>query len=78
MAIRAAEMMRMRDQLVQLYVNHTGKSKDEIERAIDRDNFMSPQQAVKFGLIDRVLLPKRHANNHNNHPNNGNANEEKQ
>ena len=61
MAIRAAELMRMRDQIVGLYVAHTGKTRQEIERAIDRDNFMTPQQAVQFGLIDRVLVPK--ANN---------------
>lgn len=58
MAIRAAEMMRMRDQLVGLYVLHTGKTKEEIEKAIDRDNFMTPEQAMQFGLIDKVMIPK--------------------
>ena len=51
-------MVRMRDQLVGLYVLHTGKTREEIEKALDRDNFMTPEQAVKFGLIDRVLQPK--------------------
>lgn len=51
-------MLRIRDQIISLYQSHTGKPKDELERAIDRDNYMSPQQAVAFGLIDRVIQRK--------------------
>jgi ATP-dependent Clp protease protease subunit len=47
--------MRIRDQVVGLYMQHTGKEREELERALDRDNYMTPQQAVAFGLIDRVI-----------------------
>ena len=37
-----------------LYVKHTGQDYDTIERALDRDNFMSAEQAKEFGLVDHV------------------------
>ncbi len=53
--IQAEEIMKTKDQLVDLYVEKTKKSKKEIEKALDRDTWMSADEAKKFGLIDRVV-----------------------
>lgn len=45
----------MRDRINQLYVNHTGQDHKTIENALDRDKFMSPEEAQAFGLIDKVI-----------------------
>lgn len=47
--------MKLKKQINQLYVKHTGLDLATIERSIERDNFMSPEEARKFGLIDKVL-----------------------
>ena len=53
--IQAREILRLRQRLNEIYVNHTGKSLDEIEKAMDRDNFMTADEAKEFGLIDEVM-----------------------
>lgn len=53
--IHAREILALRDRLNKLYVKHTKKELSVIERAVDRDNFMSPVEAVEFGLIDKVI-----------------------
>jgi ATP-dependent Clp protease, protease subunit len=52
--IQAKEILRIRARLNQLYVKHTGKAIEEIERAMERDNFMTADEAKAFGLIDEV------------------------
>ena len=47
--------MAMRKRLNQKYVNHTGQKISVIEKAMDRDNFMTPEEAKKFGLIDHII-----------------------
>jgi ATP-dependent Clp protease protease subunit len=54
-AIQAREILRTRERLNNLYVHHTGQPLDEIERVMDRDTFMDVEQAVAFGVIDKVL-----------------------
>ena len=56
--IQAKEILRIREILNQLMVKHTGKDLATIEKAVDRDNFMSAEEAKKFGLIDDIM-PKR-------------------
>lgn len=56
--IQAKEILRIREILNQLMVKHTGNDLATIEKAVDRDNFMSALEAKKFGLIDDVM-PKR-------------------
>ncbi len=51
----AAQIMRIRDNLVKMYSMMTGQTLDQIVRDLDRDNFMSTQEAADYGLIDRVL-----------------------
>ncbi len=54
--IHAKEILRMRSDLNQLLSQHTGKSVKKIEQDTERDNFMSAKEAVKYGLIDKVLV----------------------
>jgi ATP-dependent Clp protease protease subunit len=56
LAIQAEEMLRIRDVLNGIFSEHTGKSREELERDTDRDNFMSAIQAKEYGLIDDVKL----------------------
>jgi len=53
--IQAKEILRTREILNGIYVKHTGQKLEIIEKAMDRDNFMSVQEAQKFGLIDAVM-----------------------
>lgn len=60
--LRAAEMQKVKHRLNNLYVQHTGRNYQEIEKALDRDNFMSALEAKKFGLIDQVIESKKTSN----------------
>lgn len=53
--IHAEEIRKMRNTLYEVYVKHTGRDIKEIEHALERDNFMSAEQARDFGLIDHVV-----------------------
>ena len=53
--IQAQEILRLRERLNQIYVEHTGQKLADVEKAMDRDNFMSAEEAKKFGLIDEVV-----------------------
>jgi ATP-dependent Clp protease protease subunit len=53
--IQAREILRIRGIMNDLYVKHTGKDIDTIERAMERDKFMSAAEAKDFGLVDEVV-----------------------
>eukprot|EP00096_Caligus_rogercresseyi_P009026 TRINITY_DN2991_c0_g1_i1.p1 TRINITY_DN2991_c0_g1~~TRINITY_DN2991_c0_g1_i1.p1 ORF type:complete len:231 (-),score=71.55 TRINITY_DN2991_c0_g1_i1:133-825(-) len=53
--IQAEEILNLRSRLNNIYVKHTGQPLETIEQSMDRDNFMSAEEAFKFGLIDKVL-----------------------
>lgn len=53
--IHAREILKTRARLNEIYVKHTGRKVDEIETGMERDNFMVPEEAKKFGLIDEVV-----------------------
>ncbi len=55
MEIRVKEILKNRSTLNKIYANATGKNIQTIEKAMDRDNFMSPEEAKEFGLIDKVV-----------------------
>lgn len=55
---QAREILRTRANLNQLYVHHTGRELEEIERVMDRDTFMDVTQAVEFGVIDEILAKR--------------------
>ena len=56
--IQANEILKMKKSLNNLYVKHTGQKLSVIEKAMDRDNFMSPEEALKFGLIDQIVTSR--------------------
>jgi len=51
----AREIIRLKRQLNEIYQKHTGRTVEEIERDTDRDNFMSPEEAKAYGLIDEIV-----------------------
>lgn len=51
----AKDIMETKRRLNEIYVEHTGQDYDTIERTLDRDHFMTPDEASEFGLIDKVL-----------------------
>ena len=53
--IHANEVLSLKKRLNQIYSKHTGKSEDEIKVALERDNFMTSENAKEFGLIDQVV-----------------------
>jgi ATP-dependent Clp protease protease subunit len=52
--IHAKEVEGLKRRLNQIYEKHTGRTYEEIERALERDNFLSPEEAKTFGLIDSI------------------------
>jgi ATP-dependent Clp protease protease subunit len=56
--IQAKETRFLKDVLIKILADATGKSKDQIHKDIDRDFYMSPMEAKEYGLIDEVLLPR--------------------
>ena len=53
--IHANEVLSLKKRLNEIYSKHTGKSTDDIKKALERDNFMTPESAKEFGLIDEVV-----------------------
>ena len=53
--IQAQEILRLREALNNIYVKHTGQSLTKIEEALERDKFMSAQEAMDFGILDKVV-----------------------
>jgi ATP-dependent Clp protease protease subunit len=53
--IHAREVLKIREHLNELLAKHTGQSIDSVSKDTDRDNFMGPDEAVAYGLIDKVL-----------------------
>jgi ATP-dependent Clp protease protease subunit len=57
--IHAKEILSLKERLNTIYSKHTGKSVDEIAKALERDNFMTANDAKKFGLIDSVVEKRK-------------------
>ena len=53
--IQAKEILYLRERLNQIFVKHTGQTMEQIQKDTDRDRFMSGDEAVKYGIIDKVL-----------------------
>ena len=53
--IHANEVMDLKKRLNEIYSKHTGKSVDDVKKTLERDNFMTPDTAKEFGLIDQVV-----------------------
>ncbi len=54
--IHANEVLSLKKRLNEIYSKHTNKTPEEIKTALERDNFMSPETAKEFGLIDKVVV----------------------
>ena len=57
--IHAKEILDLKARLNQIYVKQTGQKLDIVEKAMERDNFMSPEEALKFGLIDEIISVRK-------------------
>lgn len=53
--IRAEHILKIKDRLNKLLAGHTGQPMDKIEKDTDRDYFMSPEEALKYGLVDKII-----------------------
>ncbi len=64
--IQAKEILRIKARMNDLYVKYTGQSLDDIEKAMDRDTFLEADEAMKFGLVDKVFAhrPKGEEEHH--------------
>ena len=56
--IHARETEKLKRRLNEIYVTHTGRDLSEVEEALERDRFMSPDEAKDWGLIDEVVAPR--------------------
>ncbi len=59
--IQAKEIMYLREKLNAILANHTGRTAEEIDRDTERDNFMSAEESVKYGMIDKVIANRAEA-----------------
>jgi len=57
----AKDMAETRGRINRLYAEHCGRTLEEVERALDRDNFMSPEEAKAFGLVDHITTERKEA-----------------
>ena len=53
--IHAQEILKTRRRIDEIYAHHTGKTTEEVHRDMERDRFFKPEEAVEYGLIDRVI-----------------------
>ena len=56
--IHARELLKLKEKLNKILADHTGKSIEEVARDTDRDNFMSAQEAMAYGLFDKVITSR--------------------
>jgi ATP-dependent Clp protease protease subunit len=54
-ALHAQEILELKDRLNKIYVKHTGQALKKVEQGLDRDNFMTAEQAKDWGLIDQIV-----------------------
>lgn len=57
-AIQAAEMLKTKQRVTELYAHHCGRSYQEVERDLDRDRFMTAEEGLAWGLIDQVVTAR--------------------
>lgn len=55
--VEASQIMRIRNNIVKMYSMMTGQTVDQVTKDLDRDNFMSAEEALKYGLIDEIVQP---------------------
>lgn len=68
MEIHAKEILATKKRLNNIYVKHTGQKLSVIEKNMERDNFMTPEEALKFGLIDKIITSRSDMGKEENRP----------
>lgn len=63
--IHAREILRLKDRLNHILADKTGRSFEEVVRATERDNYLTPEESLDFGLIDKILVSRKDANKTN-------------
>lgn len=58
-AIQAEQIIKMRDRLNQIFSDETGQPKERVAKDTDRDYWMTPEEAIAYGLLNRVIRSKR-------------------
>jgi ATP-dependent Clp protease, protease subunit len=54
----ARDIIKMKRRLNEVYVKHTGRTLDEVEKTLDRDHFMTSDEAQEWGVIDKILTSR--------------------
>ena len=57
--IHTNEIKKTKEKLNKIYASHTGKKIDEIEKIMERDKYFSPEEAIEFGLIDKIVKSRK-------------------
>ena len=57
-ALHAKEILLLKERLNLIYVEHTGQKLEEVERALDRDNFMTAEEAKAWGIVDKIITSR--------------------
>ena len=57
-ALHAKEILLLKERLNLIYVEHTGQKLEEVEKALDRDNFMTAEEAKAWGIIDKIIISR--------------------
>ncbi len=57
-ALHAKEILLLKERLNLIYVEHTGQKLEEVEKALDRDNFMTAEEAKTWGIIDKIITSR--------------------
>ena len=71
--IQAREILALRQRLNDIYVKHTGQSLDVIETAVERDRYMTPDEAREFGIVDEVVISRPQPEGEDEDENGGNG-----
>jgi ATP-dependent Clp protease protease subunit len=59
MEIQLREVLATTRRMAEIIAHHSGRSVEQVESDIDRDNFMTPEEAKEYGLIDEIITPRR-------------------
>ena len=57
--IQTEEFVKTKKRLNQIYTNHTGKNLKEVEKIMERDTYFSPEEAIQFSLIDKIIINRK-------------------
>ena len=60
-ALQAKEVLKLKDKMIRILASHTSKKEEEIKQDIDRDFFMSAEDAKAYGIVDEILVPAKNA-----------------